>query len=112
MLIPKQNGYPDYFETTDEYDIHNFCNSDPEMVLLGIIHTHPGFDAFLSSVDLHMLHRYTVEELFPSIFLDQDWSFDLKPMSERCAEAPQTQWEWFVQVCKTRAIYQQWTYKS
>ena len=65
LLIPKQNGYSTYFETTDEYGIHNFCNSDPDLVLLGIIHTHPGFDAFLSSIDLHMLHRYTLEN--PSV---------------------------------------------
>ena len=65
LLIPKQNGYSDYFETTNEYEIHNFVNSDPDLILLGIIHTHPGFDAFLSSVDLHMLHRYIREN--PSV---------------------------------------------
>ena len=65
LLIPKQNGYTDYFETTNEYEIQNFCNSDPDLLLLGIIHTHPGFDALLSSVDLHMLHRYTREN--PSV---------------------------------------------
>ena len=65
LLIPKQNGYSDYFETTNEDEISNFVNSDPGLVLLGLIHTHPGFDSFLSSVDLHMLHRYILED--PSV---------------------------------------------
>jgi STAM-binding protein len=65
LLIPKQNGYDTYFETSNEYEISNFLNSDPDLVLLGLIHTHPGFDAFLSSIDLHMLHRYTLDN--PSV---------------------------------------------
>ena len=63
LLIPKQNGYDTYFETASEYEISNFFNSDPDLILLGIIHTHPGFDAFLSSIDLHMFHRYTLDNL-------------------------------------------------
>ena len=63
MLIPKQIGYDTYFERTSEYEISNFFNSDPDLILLGIIHTHPGFDAFLSSIDLHMFHRYTLDNL-------------------------------------------------
>ena len=55
FLIPKQNSYPDNFETTNKYEIQNFCNSDPDLLLLGIIHTHPGFDAFLPLSDIWLL---------------------------------------------------------
>ena len=75
MLIPKQNGYDTHFETTIEYEISNFFNSDPDLILLGIIHTHPGFDAFLSSIDLHMFHRYTLDNLSViSIVLAVSWT--------------------------------------
>ena len=39
-------------------EIFDFFNENPTKLLLGLIHTHPGFESFLSSVDLHMLYNY------------------------------------------------------
>ena len=58
LFIPHQIGHSDRFETVDETDTFNFFNDNPGLLLLGIIHTHPGFESFLSSVDLHMLYNY------------------------------------------------------
>ena len=70
MYLPKQVGYSDKFEATDETEIPIFLDENPEWSILGIVHTHPGFNAFLSSVDLHMLCAYTREnQAVVSIFL-------------------------------------------
>ena len=58
ILIPQQVGHADRFETTNEVEIFDFFNENPTKVVLGLIHTHPGFESFLSSVDLHMLYNY------------------------------------------------------
>ena len=60
IFLPQQDGFSDRFQTTDEgeADLLNFFQENPNLVLLGVIHTHPGFDSFLSSVDLHMLFNY------------------------------------------------------
>ena len=58
LFVPQQVRFADRFEATDELDIDNFFIQNPGMVLLGVIHTHPGFESFLSSVDLHMLFNY------------------------------------------------------
>ena len=64
IFVPKQVGHADRFETVDETDTFNFFNDNPELLLLGVIHTHPGFESFLSSVDLHMLYNYACSHSF------------------------------------------------
>lgn len=58
IFVPSQVGYSDWFETTDAFETFEFFNANPGLVILGVIHTHPGFESFLSSVDLHMLYNY------------------------------------------------------
>ena len=53
LVIPKQNARSDYWKTTDEAEIGEFCALNPTLQLLGTVHTHPGFTARPSSVDLH-----------------------------------------------------------
>ena len=57
LFLPTQVGYSDRFECTNNVQISDFFQEKPDLTLLGIIHTHPGFDAYLSSVDLHMLQK-------------------------------------------------------
>ncbi|XP_055452456.1 STAM-binding protein [Psammomys obesus] len=52
VLIPRQNGGPDYCHTENEEEIF-FMQDDLGLLTLGWIHTHPTQTAFLSSVDLH-----------------------------------------------------------
>ena len=37
-------------------DYSSLCSTSPDQILLGLIHTHPGFQSFMSSIDLHALH--------------------------------------------------------
>ena len=53
LVIPEQNAISDYWKTTDEAEIGEFCALNPSLQLLGTVHTHPGFTARPSSVDLH-----------------------------------------------------------
>ena len=53
LVIPKQNARSDYWKTRDEAEIGEFCELNPTLQLLGTVHTHPGFTARPSSVDLH-----------------------------------------------------------
>ena len=53
LVIPKQIGRSDYWKTTHEAEIGQFSATNPTFTLLGTIHTHPGFTARPSSVDLH-----------------------------------------------------------
>ena len=53
LVIPKQIGRSDYWKTTHEAEIGEFCETNPSFNLIGTIHTHPGFTARPSSVDLH-----------------------------------------------------------
>ena len=55
LFIPKQRGYDTYFAC--EYGGEAECwkyMEDRKLTILGFIHTHPTFSAFLSSIDLHM----------------------------------------------------------
>ena len=67
IFVPKQVGHADRFETVDETDTFNFFKDNPELIDLGVIHTHPGFESFLSSVDLHMLYNYVSIVLAPEL---------------------------------------------
>ena len=58
VLIPPQTSTATSWEVTDYGAIHS-----SDLTLLGLIHTHPGFEAFMSSVDLHAL--YDISRLSP-----------------------------------------------
>jgi len=52
LVIPKQTGTSDTCQAVDEESI--FAYQDAQQLLtIGWIHTHPGYEAFLSSIDLH-----------------------------------------------------------
>ena len=58
LVIPKQNGRSDYWEAIDEANIQSYFSKN-ELLLLGVIHTHPPpWTSFLSSVDLHQLFNF------------------------------------------------------
>jgi proteasome lid subunit RPN8/RPN11 len=57
LVIPKQIGTYTTCHSVDEIDVFNF-HTHNELLPLGWIHTHPDFDCFLSSVDLHMQLGY------------------------------------------------------
>ena len=52
-----QNGSHDRWEVNDVRQISNFFSYN-DLILLGLIHTHPAMSSFLSSVDLHALWDY------------------------------------------------------
>ena len=58
LLIPEQTSASDRWEVQDERQITNFFVYHPELLLLGLIHTHPKMTSFLSSLDLHAPHEY------------------------------------------------------
>ena len=58
LLIPEQTSASDRWEVQDERQITNFFVYHPELLMLGLIHTHPKMTSFLSSVDLHALYDY------------------------------------------------------
>ena len=58
LLIPQQISASDRWEVQDERQITNLFTYNPDLTMLGLIHTHPRMDSFLSSVDLHALHDY------------------------------------------------------
>ena len=55
LLIPEQTAASDRWEVQDERQVTNFFVYHPELIMLGLIHTHPRMTSFLSSVDLHAL---------------------------------------------------------
>ena len=57
LLVPEQKGSHDHWEVNDVRQISNFFAYN-NLIMLGLIHTHPGFSSFLSSVDLHALWDY------------------------------------------------------
>ena len=61
LLIPEQRGAPDSWEVWDERQITNHFVYNPNLILLGLIHTHPKMTSFLSSVDLHALWDFARE---------------------------------------------------
>ena len=60
LIIPEQTGRSDKWEVQDVRQITNYFTYN-ELIMLGLIHTHPGFSSFLSSVDLHALWDYARE---------------------------------------------------
>jgi proteasome lid subunit RPN8/RPN11 len=64
LLIPQQSGKSDRcnMEVPEELlDIH----IKEDLVLVGWIHTHPAFDVFLSSVDMH--NHYVYQKMLPEV---------------------------------------------
>ena len=55
LLFPKQQGHSTYFEQ-EEGGILEYSKwlQEKQFLLIGWIHTHPQFESFMSSVDLHM----------------------------------------------------------
>ena len=58
LIIPQQTATSDAWEVHDERQITNFFVYHPDLIMLGLIHTHPRMTSFLSSVDLHALWDY------------------------------------------------------
>ena len=54
LVIPPQLGGPTSWEVTD------YSSLPTDLLILGLIHTHPGFQSFMSSIDLHALHVYDI----------------------------------------------------
>lgn len=52
LLVPKQSGTSDSCTTMEEEQLFEIQDKF-DLITLGWIHTHPGFQAFLSSVDCH-----------------------------------------------------------
>jgi len=52
LVIPKQSGSSDTCQALDEESTFAYQDSQ-SLLTLGWIHTHPAYEAFLSSVDLH-----------------------------------------------------------
>lgn len=64
LLIPKQSGKSDSCDMEgleDVWDIHD----KEDIILLGWIHTHPAYDVFLSSVDMH--NQYEYQNMLPEV---------------------------------------------
>ena len=58
LIIPQQISASDRWEVDDERQITNLFTYNPDLTMLGLIHTHPRMESYLSSVDLHALHDY------------------------------------------------------
>jgi len=57
LVLPKQKGKSDFCECTSDIEYASII-FEQELLQLGWIHSHPKFDAFLSSVDLHQHWSY------------------------------------------------------
>ena len=57
LIIPEQIAASDRWEVQDERQITNYFVYH-DMIMLGLIHTHPQMTSFLSSVELHALWDY------------------------------------------------------
>ena len=55
LIIPHQMCFSDRYEIFDEHQIADYFERNSEKILLGLVNTHPRWDSFLSSVDLHAL---------------------------------------------------------
>jgi len=58
VLLPKQKGTHDSCVTTNEEQILEFQEQHSSLIMLGWVHTHPDYNAFLSSVDMHNHYLY------------------------------------------------------
>jgi STAM-binding protein len=57
LLIPKQTGKSDRCDLQGHEDLGDAYDSE-DIILVGWIHTHPAYDVFLSSVDMHNQYEY------------------------------------------------------
>jgi len=57
LLIPKQSGKSDRCDLEGHEELFDIYEKD-DIILVGWIHTHPAFDVFLSSVDMHNQYEY------------------------------------------------------
>lgn len=62
ILIPDQKGTSDSCTTSNYESILSYVMGQ-DMIVLGWIHTHPEYDCFLSSIDLHTHYGY--QKLLP-----------------------------------------------
>lgn len=61
LLIPEQDSTADTCSTKNEEKMFEYIdNEDPDLFILGWIHTHPTQSCFLSSVDLHTQNSYQI----------------------------------------------------
>jgi STAM-binding protein len=61
LLIPEQDSTSDTCSTKNEEKMFDYIdNEDPDLFILGWIHTHPTQSCFLSSVDLHTHNSYQI----------------------------------------------------
>ena len=58
LLVPEQSATSTSWEVHDERQITNYFSYNPDLIMLGLIHTHPNMTSFLSSFDLHGLWDY------------------------------------------------------
>merc|ERR1712083_720384 len=57
LLIPKQTGKSDRCDLEGHEELFDIYDRD-DIILIGWIHTHPAYDVFLSSVDMHNQYEY------------------------------------------------------
>lgn len=61
LIIPEQDSTSDTCTTKNEEKMFKYIdNEDPDLFVLGWIHTHPTQSCFLSSVDLHTHNSYQI----------------------------------------------------
>lgn len=61
LVIPQQDSTPNTCSTKNEELMFEYIDSeDPDLFILGWIHTHPTQSCFLSSVDLHTQNSYQI----------------------------------------------------
>ncbi|TID30034.1 hypothetical protein CANINC_001403 [Pichia inconspicua] len=61
LLIPQQDSTSDTCATKNEETMFEYIdNEDPDLFILGWIHTHPTQSCFLSSIDLHTQNSYQI----------------------------------------------------
>ena len=60
LIIPEQTATSVSWEVHDERQTTNYFVNNPNLIMLGLIHTHPRMTSFLSSVDLHALWEHAI----------------------------------------------------
>ena len=58
LIIPHQTAADDRWDVQDVRQLGNVFSVQPDLIMLGLIHTHPKWDSFLSIVDIHALWDY------------------------------------------------------
>ena len=53
LIVPAQTSTSDTCEMTNESQLFDYVDSEPDLMILGWIHTHPTQTCFMSSRDLH-----------------------------------------------------------